>query len=53
MSMKSFNQFVNETKTISYPAAKPHKVYHNGKVTNIGAGKAVPVNTTSGGENGD
>jgi hypothetical protein len=55
--MKTFQQFLNEIKTISYPSAKPHKVYHNGKVTNVSAGKAVPVNTTSGsgdgGGNGD
>jgi hypothetical protein len=50
--MKTFQQFINEIKTISYPAAKPHKVYHKGKVTNIGAGRAVPVNPGSGAGNG-
>ena len=47
--MKTFTQFLNEIKTISYPAAKAHKVYHKGKVTNVGAGRAVPINTTTGG----
>lgn len=56
--MKSFHQFINEIKTISYPAAKAHKVYNKGKVTNIGAGRAVPINPGSGagdggGGNGD
>jgi hypothetical protein len=54
--MKSFHQFLNEVKTISYPAAKPHKVYHtkNGKtvITNIGAGRAVPINPGSGAGDG-
>jgi hypothetical protein len=50
--MKTFQQFISEIKTISYPAAKPHKVYHKGKVTNIGAGRAVPVNPGSGAGNG-
>lgn len=50
--MKTFTQFLNEIKTISYPAAKKHKVYHNGKVTNVGAGRAVPISTTSGAGNG-
>jgi len=56
--MKTFTQFLNEIKTISYPAAKKHKVYHSGKVTNVGAGRAVPINPGSGsgdgsGGNGD
>lgn len=59
--MKTFTQFLNEIKTISYPAAKPHKVYHikKGKtiITNVGAGRAVPINPGSGagdgGGNGD
>ena len=61
--MKSFHQFLNEIKTISYPAAKPHKVYHINKkgkttITNVGAGRAVPINPGSGaggdgGGNGD
>jgi hypothetical protein len=50
--MKSFHQFINEIKTISYPAAKPHKVYHKGKVTNVGSGRAVPTNPGSGGDSG-
>jgi hypothetical protein len=52
--MKTFQQFLNEIKTISYPTSKAHKVYMGGKVQKIAAGRAVPVNTTSGGEsNGD
>jgi hypothetical protein len=53
--MKHFRQFIDEMKTISYPAAKSHKVYNKGKVTNIPSGKAVPINTSSGddGGNGD
>ncbi len=58
--MKSFRQFFNEIKTISYPAAKPHKVYRTNKrgksiITNVGAGRAVPINPGSGdgGGNGD
>jgi hypothetical protein len=60
--MKSFHQFLNEIKTISYPTAKPHKVYHINKkgkttITNVGAGRAVPINPGSGagdgGGNGD
>jgi len=50
--MKSFHQFLNEIKTISYPAAKKHKVYHNGVVTNVGAGRAVPINPGSGAGDG-
>lgn len=50
--MKTFTQFLNEVKTISYPAAKKHKVYHSGRITNVGAGRAVPVSTTSGAGNG-
>lgn len=46
--MKTFSQFLTEIKTISYPAAKAHKVYNKGKVTNIGAGRAVPINPGSG-----
>jgi hypothetical protein len=50
--MKSFHQFLNEIKTISYPDAWKHKV------TNVGAGRAVPINPGSGagdggGGNGD
>ena len=52
--MKTFTQFLNEIKTISYPAAKKHKVYHKGRVTNVGAGRAVPMNPGSGaGDGGD
>lgn len=52
--MKTFTQFLSEIKTISYPKAKPHKVYHKGRVTNVGAGRAVPMNPGSGaGDGGD
>lgn len=51
--MKTFQQFLNEIKTISYPSAKSHKVYMKGKVQNVPAGKAVPVNTTSGAGDGN
>jgi hypothetical protein len=50
--MKTFTQFLNEIKTISYPAAWKHKVYHKGRVTNIGAGRAVPINPGSGAGDG-
>jgi hypothetical protein len=50
--MKSFRQFFNEVKTIAYPAAKPHKVYRKGKVTNVGSGRAVPINPGSGAGDG-
>jgi hypothetical protein len=46
--MKSFNEFLNEIKTIPFIMAKSHKVFHKGKVTNVGAGRAVPMNTSSG-----
>jgi len=52
--MKTFHQFLSEIKTIAFPAAKPHKVYHKGRVTNVGAGRAVPINPGSGsGGSGD
>jgi len=56
--MKTFTQFLSEIKTISYPKAKPHKVYHTKKgktiITNVGAGRAVPMNPGSGaGDGGD
>jgi len=50
--MKSFRQFLDEIKTISYPTAKKHKVYHKGRVTNVGAGRAVPINPGSGAGDG-
>jgi hypothetical protein len=55
--MKSFHQFINEIKTISYPAAWKHKVYHISKkgktmIANIGAGRAVPINPGSGAGDG-
>lgn len=52
--MKSFNQFLEQIKTISYPASKPHKVYDKGRVTNVGAGRAVPKRSSSsaGGDGG-
>lgn len=45
--MKTFTQFINEVKTILYPFAKPHKVYNKGRVTNVGAGRAVPKRSSS------
>ena len=53
--MKSFHQFVTEIKTIGFKMAKPHKVYNKNRVTNIGAGRAVPKRSASsaGGDAGD
>lgn len=56
--MKNFRQFLDEIKTISFQMAKPHKVYDKGKVTNVGAGRAVPKRSSSsaggdGGSGGD
>ena len=55
--MKTLQQFLNEIKTIKYKGAWKHKVYHKGVVTNVGAGRAVPINPGSGagdgGGNGD
>jgi hypothetical protein len=55
--MKTFHQFLTEIKTISFKMAKPHKVYDKNRVTNIGAGRAVPKRSTSssggGGDGGD
>ena len=50
--MKSFRQFFNEVKTIVYPAAKSHKVFHKGKAIKIDSGKAVPINPGSGAGDG-
>jgi hypothetical protein len=50
--MKSFRQFLNEIKTISYPAAKAHKVYMKGKTQKVSAGRAVPINPGSGAGDG-
>lgn len=50
--MKTLQQFLDEVKTISYPTAKPHKVYMKGRVTNVGAGRAVPINPGSGAGDG-
>jgi hypothetical protein len=47
--MKTFQQFLNEIKTIKYPMAKAHKVYMKGKVQNVPSGKAVPFNPGGGG----
>jgi hypothetical protein len=48
--MKTFKQF----KQIAYSMAKPHKVYNKGKVTNIGAGRAMAKrSSSSAGGNGD
>lgn len=56
--MKTFHQFSEEVKTISFKMAKPHKIYNKGRVTNIGAGRAVPKRSSSsaggdGGSGGD
>jgi hypothetical protein len=50
--MKSFQQFLNEIKTIKYPMSKAHTVYLNGKVQKVPAGKAVPFNPGGGGRGG-
>ncbi len=42
-SMKTFNQF----KQIAYKMAKPHKVYNNNRVTNVGAGRAMAKRSSS------
>ena len=39
--MKTYKEFVIEIQTITYKMAKKHKVFNNGKVTNIGAGRAL------------
>jgi hypothetical protein len=41
--MKTFNQF----KQIAYKMAKPHKVYNNNRVTNVGAGRAMAKRSSS------
>lgn len=51
--MKSFHQFVTEIKTIGFKMAKPHKVYNKNRVTNIGAGRAVPKRSASSAGGGD
>lgn len=53
--MKSFHQFIAEVKTIGFKMAKPHKIYNKNRVTNIGAGRAVPKRSASsaGGDAGD
>jgi hypothetical protein len=53
--MKTFRQFITEIKTIGFKMAKPHKVYSKNRVTNIGAGRAVPKRSASsaGGDGGD
>ena len=50
--MKTLQQFLNEIKTIRYKGAWKHKVYHKGRVTNVGAGRAVPMNPGSGAGDG-
>ena len=45
--MKTFRQFFEEIKTISFKMAKPHKIYDKGRVTNVGAGRAVPKRSSS------
>jgi hypothetical protein len=53
--MKTFHQFLAEVKTISFKMAKPHKIYDKGRITNVGAGRAVPKRSASsaGGDGGD
>lgn len=53
--MKTFQQFITEIKTIQFKMAKPHKIYNKGRVTNVGAGRAVPRRSPSsaGGDAGD
>jgi len=53
--MKTFHQFITELKTIPYFGSKRHKVYDKNRVTNIGAGRAVPKRSSSsaGGGSGD
>ncbi len=52
--MKTFHQFIAELKTIEFKMAKPHKIYNKNRVTNIGAGRAVPKrSSSSAGGNGD
>ena len=54
--MKTFRQFITEIKTIGFKMAKSHKVYNKNRVTNIGAGRAVPKRSSSsagGGDGGD
>lgn len=52
--MKTFQQFITEIKTIQYFGAKQHKIYNKGRVTNVGAGRAVPKRSpSSAGGDGD
>lgn len=53
--MKTYQQFITELKTIEFKMAKPHKVYNKNRVTNVGAGRAVPKRSASsaGGDGGD
>jgi hypothetical protein len=51
--MKSFQQFILELKTIKFIGAKPHKVYSKNRVTNVGAGRAVPKRSASSASGGD
>ena len=56
--MKTFQQFINEIKTISYPSAIRHRVYDplTGKSKILPSGKAMPKNPGGGGNgngNGD
>lgn len=52
--MKTYHQFISELKTIPFIMSKPHKVYNKNRVTNIGAGRAVPKRSGSsaGGDSG-
>jgi hypothetical protein len=52
--MKTFNEFIKEVHTITYSMAKKHKIYNKGKITNVGAGRAVPDRSpSSAGGDGD
>jgi hypothetical protein len=50
--MKTFQQFLNEIKTIKYRMANKHKVYMKGKIQNVPSGHAVPFNPGGGGDGG-
>lgn len=45
--MKTFNQFIQEFKTIEYKNAKAHQVFLNGKTKKIKSGRAVPKRSSS------
>jgi hypothetical protein len=45
--MKTFNQFIQEVKTLVYKMAVPHKVFLDGKVQKVKSGHAVPKRSSS------